>query len=62
MVSSGLRIYQAFCMCYKTTTTLKYTVDDIPLYCRIYNLSFKSMMIPKKLCMHSYDILFPLND
>jgi hypothetical protein len=22
----------------------------------------KIYMIPKKLCMHSYDILFPLND
>lgn len=34
MASSGIRIYQAFCMCYKTTT-LKYTVDDIPLLSNI---------------------------
>lgn len=51
---------------YKTITTLKYTtVDDIPhLYCRIYT-TFPSNLwwyTKKKLCMHSYDILFPLND
>ena len=51
---------------YKTITTLKYTtVDDIPhLYCRIYT-TFPSNLwwyTEKKLCMHSYDILFPLND